>query len=210
MEDCCGKKGCEIDQLRDSHSRVLKAVLFINLVMFFVEFTFGVLSKSTSLKADSLDMLGDATVYAFSLYVVAKSNLMKAKAAFLKGAMMLIFGAGVLGDAVLKVFSNVVPVSQTMGLIGAIALLANALCLFLLTRHKSDDVNMRSVWICSRNDIVANVSVLIAAFLVGVLHSKWPDILVGSGIAVLFLSSGFIVLKEAIIEMKPKSVSSNS
>jgi cation diffusion facilitator family transporter len=176
---------------------VLKIVLAINLVMFFTEFGFGVLARSTALKADSLDMLGDATVYAFSLYVVARSARSKAKVALLKGAIMIAFGLGILAEAIHKIGSDSVPFSQTMGAIGALALFANSICLWLLLKHRNDDLNMRSTWICSRNDIIANTSVLFAALLVYGTQSKWPDIFVGAGISLLFLRSGLSVFREA-------------
>lgn len=197
MNNCCEKKACEIEALRSSQLGMLKIVLFINALMFLVEGVAGVLAYSTSLVADSLDMFGDASVYAFSIYVVAKGPIWKAKAARFKAYIMIFFGAAVMFEAVRKIFSDVIPVAGAMGGFGTLALAANLLCLFLLFKHRSDDVNMRSTWICSRNDIVANVSVLLAAILVNFSGSNLPDIIVGSAIAVLFLSSAAGVLKDA-------------
>ncbi len=202
---CCEEKSCDLEQIRDSHSRVLKIVLAVNLVMFVVEFAFGLLARSTALMGDSLDMLGDATVYAMSLYVVTRSLRIKAKVTLVKGAIMVLLGLIVLAEAIRTVLSDVLPVSETMGWIGTVALGANAFCLWLLTRHKNDDLNMRSVWICSRNDIIANVSVLVAALLVGTLQSQWPDVIVGSIISLLFLGSGLSVFRGALKTLSPQN-----
>lgn len=202
MKSCCEAKSTELDQLRTKQKNVLLIVLVINALMFFVEFTFGVLSKSTALLADSLDMLGDATVYAFSLYVINRSMKWKASAALLKGVIITIFGLYVFGEAIMKAVSDVVPVAKTMGIIGFVALAANSTCLFLLLKHRDDDINMKSTWICSRNDIIANSGVLIAAFCVSYFESKWPDIGIGLIIAFVFLKSAFHILKDSIVEFK--------
>lgn len=173
--------------------------------MFFIEFTFGVLSKSTSLLADSLDMLGDASVYAFSLYVINKSSMWKARAALLKGILIILFAFFVLGEAINKMISDVIPLANTMGIIGLIALAANFSCLILLLKHRDDDINMRSTWICSRNDIIANICVLLAAVLVSYFNSKWPDVIIGVFIAGVFLKSSVSILTESIQEMKASS-----
>jgi len=202
MADCCNDKACEIDALRSRQSSNLKIVLVINAVMFIVELIAGLLGNSVSLVADSLDMLGDALVYAFSLYVVARSSAMKARAALLKGAIMAAFGLFVLGQAIYRIAFPQLPVFEAIGAIGLLALAANSTCFFLLWRHRADDINMSSVWLCSRNDIIANVSVLLAAVGVWLTHSGWPDILIGLALAVLFLRSALFVLREAIKELR--------
>jgi cation diffusion facilitator family transporter len=174
--------------------------LWINAGLFFVEGTAGLLASSTALLADALDMLGDALIYGFSLYVVSRGALWKARAASLKGWIMLLFGLGVMGQAVYKIAVPELPHYPTMGLIGALALAGNAVCLWLLWSHRTEDINMRSVWLCSRNDIIANVAVLGAGAAVWALHSSWPDIVVGLAIAALFLSSSIHVLREAAKE----------
>src|SRR5450759_1240158 len=179
MADCCNDKACEIEALRNRQSSMLKIVLGINAVMFVVELTAGLLGHSVSLVADSLDMLGDALVYGFSLYVVARSTAMKAKAALLKGAIMAAFGLFVLGQVIYRIVFPQLPVFEAIGAIGLLALAANSTCFFLLWRHRADDINMSSVWLCSRNDIIANMLVLFAAAGVWVTRSGWPDILVG-------------------------------
>jgi Co/Zn/Cd efflux system component len=202
MADCCNDKACEIDALRNRQSSILKIVLGINAVMFIVELTAGLLGHSVSLVADSLDMLGDALVYGFSLYVVARSAAMKAKAAMLKGAIMAAFGFFVLGQVIYRIVFPQLPLFEAIGAIGLLALAANSMCFFLLWRHREDDINMSSVWLCSRNDIIANVSVLLAAVAVWLTHSGWPDLLIGLALAVLFLRSALFVLREAIKELR--------
>jgi Co/Zn/Cd efflux system component len=202
MADCCNDKACEIEALRDRQSSTLKIVLGINAVMFFVELMAGLLASSVSLVADSLDMLGDALVYGFSIYVVARGARMKAKAAFLKGGIMAAFGLFVFGQAMYKIFIPHIPVFETIGVIGVLALAANSLCLLLLWRHRADDINMSSVWLCSRNDIIANVAVLCAGIGVWLTQSGWPDILVGLGLTALFLRSAVFVLRGAMMELR--------
>jgi cation diffusion facilitator family transporter len=182
---------------------VLWIVLAINALMFLVEGWAGLLAHSTSLLADALDMLGDALVYGFSLFVLARSGRWQAGAALAKGGFMLAFGLGVLGEALYKVFHPVMPGVEMMGIIGAIALAANLVCFFLLYRHRGDNLNMSSTWLCSRNDLIANVGVLLAAGGSYLLVSRWPDIIVGGIIASLFLSSALHVLSQAIRALRP-------
>jgi len=205
MTDCCNDKACEIDALRDRQSSTLKIVLAINAVMFVVELTAGLIGHSVSLVADSLDMLGDALVYGFSLYVVARGARMKAKAALFKGLIMLGFGLFVLGQAVYRIAVPQLPMFEAIGAIGLLALAANGMCFYLLWRHREDDINMSSVWLCSRNDIIANVSVLFAAAGVWLTQSGWPDIAVGLALAALFLRSALHVLRESLKELRVAS-----
>jgi Co/Zn/Cd efflux system component len=202
MADCCNDKACEIEALRSRQSSTLKWALGINAVMFVVELTAGLMSDSLSLLADSLDMLGDALVYGFSIYVVARGARMKARAALFKGIIMAMFGLFVLGQAIYRMLFPHIPVFEVIGVIGLLALAANGLCFILLWRHRSDDINMSSVWLCSRNDLIANVSVLFAAAGVWLTHSGWPDILVGLVLAALFVRSALFVLRGAIMELR--------
>jgi cation diffusion facilitator family transporter len=202
MDACCETKAEELNVLRGKHKNVLTIVLVINAVLFVVEAAAGLLANSTALLADSLDMLGDSLVYGFSLYVLWRSAAWKAKAALLKGAIMAVFGVGVLFEAVHKMLVGVVPNAETMGIIGSLVLVGNGICFLLLFRHRSDDLNMRSTWLCSRNDIIANLSVLAAATGVKFLDSSWPDIVVGGAIAALFLKSAFTVLRESFGELR--------
>lgn len=198
MTPCCQEKACEVATLRERHSTVLKIVLAINAVMFCLEVIAGLVAQSTALLADALDMFGDTLVYGFSLYVIARSVSWKAAAAVLKGTIMGIFGLAVLAEAGYKLLYPTVPRAEVIGAIGILALLANASCLLLLWRHRGDDVNMRSTWLCSRNDVLANCGVLIAAMGVRVFQSGWPDLLIGLVIASLFLASAVQVIAQAV------------
>ncbi len=176
MDSCCDHKSGELAQLRASQSRVLYIVFAINAVMFLVEFTAGWVASSTALLGDSLDMFGDASVYALTLFVLDRSRRARAGAALFKGGFMLLFGV--------------------------VALVANGICFAMLYRHRADDLNMRSTWLCSRNDLVANSSVIAAAGLVALSGTLWPDILVGLAIAALFLHSAWQVIRDGIQEWR--------
>ena len=205
MADCCNDKACEIDALRGRQSSTLKIVLAINAAMFVVELTAGLIGHSVSLVADSLDMMGDALVYGFSLYVVARDARMKAKAALFKGLIMLGFGLFVLGQTVYRIAVPQLPMFEAIGAIGLLALAANGMCFYLLWRHRENDINMSSVWLCSRNDIIANVTVLFAAAGVWLTQSGWPDIAVGLALSALVLRSALHVLRESLKELRVAS-----
>ena len=200
-KSCCENKEHELSQLRQEQKSVLTLVLGINGTMFLVEFVYGYISHSSALMADSLDMFGDAAVYAFSLYVLDRGPVWRARAGLMKGLIMAAFGLLVLLLGIKRLVLGVIPIAETMGVVGAVALVANLVCLALLYRHRADDINMRSTWLCSRNDIVANVSVLIASVLVAWTQSIWPDTIVAIGIALLFLKSSFLVIIEAKQEL---------
>ncbi len=172
-------------------------MLVVNAAMFGVEFIAGLLAGSVALLADSLDMLGDALVYGFSLYVVARGAMWKARAAVAKATVMGLFGILVFGQLLYKLVVPQVPVAEAMGAVAALALVANAFCFALLWRHRGEDINMHSVWLCSRNDLLANVLVLIAALAVGLLNSPWPDVAVGALICAIFLRSALAIAREA-------------
>ena len=199
---CCQDKACDVDTLQREQSAVLWVVLAINGVMFGLELAVGFLAGSVALLADSLDMLGDTLVYGFSLFVVAKSARWRARAALLKGGIMAGFGLLVLGQALYRLINPSVPDSLLMGGVGLLALLANATCLYLLTRHRNDDLNMRSTWLCSRNDILANTGVIAAALFVSVTRTPWPDLAVSLVIMAVFWQSAAHVLKQASAELQ--------
>jgi Co/Zn/Cd efflux system component len=206
MSDCCNDKGCAIEALRARQSATLRIVLAINAVMFFVEFASGIVARSTALLSDSLDNLGDAATYALSLYAVPRGARVKARVALFKGGLILAAALFVIGRVAYALVHPEVPVFETMGAIGLLALAANATCLALLWKHRAEDVNMSSVWECSRNDILANVSVLVAAGAVWVSGSAWPDLVVGLALAVLLLRSATNVARSAVGELGPKPV----
>lgn len=208
MGNCCHDKSCALDALRERQGKTLRIVLVINAMLFLVEFGAGLVASSTSLMADSLDSLGDALVYAVSLYVLARNDQWRTGAAMLKGIIMLGFGIAVTIALLGRILSPVVPVAEMIGGFGLFALACNATCLYLLTRHRSDDLNMESVWLCSRNDIVANVGVLIAGAGVALTGSMWPDLVVGAIIAILFLRSALYVITKASRELSASFASS--
>jgi Co/Zn/Cd efflux system component len=200
MGDCCNNSS-GLDALRQRQSGTLRIVLAINAVMFFVVVTAALLAGSSALLSDSLDNLGDALTYAFSLYAVQLGARMKAKVALLKGLFILAAAMMVAGQIAYKLMNPAVPVFELMGLLSLLALAANLVCLRLLWRHKSEDINMSSVWECSRNDIVANISVFVAAAGVMLTESAWPDLLVASCLVIFFLRSAIRVLSGAWVEL---------
>ena len=206
MGSCCQDKACTLDALRARQGWTLRVVLAINVMLFLVEFVAGFVAASTALMADSLDSLGDALVYAFSLYVLFRSARWKAGAALLKGLIMLGFGLAVATALVARMLAPVVPVAEMIGGFGLFALACNLTCLILLTRHRSDDINMKSVWLCSRNDIIANCGVILASVGVAWTGSMWPDFAVGAAIAAIFLRSAFHVLSQALRELRRAEV----
>ena len=191
MKDCCEVR----TDIPERQRRVLHVVLWINVVMFLVESIAGVLASSTALLADSVDMLGDAIVYGFSLYVVSRGAIWQTRAALLKGLIMAAFGIGVLAQVVVKLLAGVVPSAEVMGGIGVLAIAANGVCLALLWRRRTDDINMRSAWVCSLNDVGGNAAVLIASAAVALTGSGWPDIIVGLLIAAMFGASAVSVMR---------------
>jgi Co/Zn/Cd efflux system component len=198
------KECCEITaEFTGGQRRVLRIVLWINVAMFLAESTAGVLAHSTALLADSVDMLGDAIVYGFSLYVVGRGSVWQARGAMLKGVIMAAFGAGVLIEVATKLIVGVVPLAEAMGAMGMVALAANVVCLTLLWRRRGDDINMRSAWTCSLNDVAGNVGVMLAAAGVALTGQAWPDIAVGILIAALFVTSAIRVIREARRQIRP-------
>lgn len=179
-------------------NRVLWVLLAINGLMFLAELAAGLISHSTALLADSLDMLGDSAVYALTLYALGKGTGAEARVSLAKGAIMLSFAFAVLAEGLLKNLFQLVPDAPVMGAMGLLALLANATCTLLLVRHRASTINLRSAWICSRNDLFANLGVLLAAAGVAVTRSAWPDIAVGAAIALLFAYSATGVIRESL------------
>jgi Co/Zn/Cd efflux system component len=199
MADCCEI----VADVPARQRRVLQIVLAINVTMFVVELVAALLAHSTALLADSVDMLGDAIVYGFSLYVVGRGPRWAARGALLKGGVMATFGAAVLLEVALKLTRGLVPTVEIMTGVGLLALAANSAALFALWRRRADDVNMRSAWLCSRNDVMANAGVLLAGAGVAVTGSAWPDVAVGLLIAGLFGASAIDVIRSARRELRP-------
>lgn len=196
MGDCCDNDDVLCD-LREKQSSTLKIVLGINVAMFAAGIGAGIYAGSSALLSDSLDNLGDAATYGLSLYAVYKSSRAKAKVAFFKGGLILLAALVVLGQVIYKLIVPTVPIFEVMGAVSLLALMGNSICLYLLTRHRRDDVNMSSVWECSRNDIASNISVFVAAGAVWFTQSGWPDIIIALALVCLFLRSAIRVFSAA-------------
>jgi cation diffusion facilitator family transporter len=199
-DDCCSRKGDTIAQLgrKADQRRVLIVVMVINFVMFVAEFGGGVFARSSAVMADSVDMLGDAVVYALSLYALSRGPRWEAGAALAKGGIILVFGIAVVFEIVNKFINGVPPSSTLMLAFGSAALIANLTCLAMLWQFRAVNVNISSTFECSRNDVASNVGVLVAAGVVAMTGAAWPDIAVGGVIALIFLRSAWRVLAEAI------------
>ena len=201
MSGCCNQ-GCSLDRLRERQRGTLQLVFLINAVMFVVIVAAALHAASSALLSDSLDNLGDAFTYALSLYAVSRGPRTKAKVALFKGGLILVAAGLVAVQIISRLLDPVLPAFDEMGLFSLLALAANSVCLFLLWRHRHEDVNMSSVWECSRNDIATNLSVLMAAGAVWLTGSGWPDIVVASGLVALLLHSAYRVIRAARLELR--------
>lgn len=201
MASCCDNN-CAIEKLREKQRGTLKAVLVINAVMFIVIAGGAFYGKSTALLSDSLDNLGDALTYGLSLYAVSQGTTTKAKVALFKGGLIFIGAGVVLAQIIQRLIVPTLPSYEMMGIFSLAGLFANSLCLFLLWKHRNEDINMSSVWECSRNDIASNLSVFIAAGAVWFFESGWADIFVASCLVVLLLNSSFRVVSSAFKELR--------
>lgn len=193
MADC----GCGFEATNDRQRRTLRLVLAINAIMFAIEITVGILAESTGLAADSLDMLADASVYAVSLYAVGRVARVKRAAATASGVLQITLGVGVLVEACRRFLFGGEPIGLAMIAMGCIAFAANALCLWLLARHRHGDVNFRASWIFTANDVIANAGVIISGVLVIALNSQVPDLTIGVVIAAVVIRGGVKILGEA-------------
>lgn len=201
MAGCCGH-GARFDGVSEDYKRRLWLVIAINAVMFIVEIVAGHLAKSQALQADALDFLGDSLTYGISLAVIGASLRVRAKAALVKGISLLVMGIWVFGSTLYRVFYVGVPEAEIMGLIGFLALAANLASVLILVRYKDGDANVRSVWLCSRNDAIGNVAVMIAALGVWGTTTGWPDLIVAGIMAGLFLSSAVQIIRQALAEQR--------
>jgi Co/Zn/Cd efflux system component len=188
------------DGMNDDYKRRLILVTAINAGMFIVEMAAGYLAGSQALKADALDFGADAATYALSFWAIGRSQLVRTSAAVIKGASLLVIGLWIATTTLYQFFVRGVPEAQVMGLIGFAALAANLLSVYLLLAYKDGDANIRSVWLCSRNDAIGNVAVMVAAGLVALLNSGTPDLIVAGVMAALFLSSSYQILRQSWTE----------
>ena len=184
------------------YRKILWAALIINLAMFGIEIGAGFKSGSTSLLADAIDFFGDAANYGVSLTVLSAGVMQRARAALLKGVCMIAFGLFVLGRAAWMFNQGGTPEAFTMGSIGLLALIANVAVAAMLYAYREGDANMRSVWLCSRNDAIGNIAVMLAALGVLGTGRAWPDLLVAAGMAILALAGGWSVIKHALGEIR--------
>jgi Co/Zn/Cd efflux system component len=189
--------GCEIEIQDKSERRVLIALLLINGVMFVAELGVGWWAQSTALIADALDMLADAMVYGVGLYAVGKSLLVKVHAARISGSLQVLLGLLVLVDIVRRLIVGSEPVSILMMSMGVIALIANVTCLILIAKHREAEVHMRASWIFSKNDVIANLGVILAGGLVAWTGSRLPDLVIGLLVALLVIRGGILILQDA-------------
>lgn len=201
MSGCCNQD-CSLDRFRERQRGTLLIVLGVNAVMFFVIGAAALYGNTTALLADSLDNFGDALTYGLSLYAVSRSTSIKAKVALFKGWLILLAAFVVAAQIIYKFFVPSVPVFEIMGIFSLLGLIANSLCLFALWRHRKEDVNMSSVWECSRNDIASNISVFVAAGAVWVTGSGWPDVVVAIGLVWLLMRSAIRVISSAKTELR--------
>lgn len=209
MSGCCGHNA-KFDGLSQDYKRRLWIVIAINAVMFAVEMSAGHMAKSQALQADALDFLGDALTYGISLAVIGASVRARTNAALFKGMSLFAMGIWVFGSTIYRVFVVGVPEAQIMGVIGFLALAANIASVLLLVRYKDGDANVRSVWLCSRNDAIGNVAVMIAALGVWGTATGWPDLIVAAIMAGLFLTSAYQILRQALEERREVETHSHS
>lgn len=201
MSGCCNQ-GCSVEHLYERQRGTLKIVLVINALMFLVIAAAAIHADSSALLADSLDNLGDALTYALSIYAVTRGAAVKARVALFKGVLILLAALAVAGQIVYRLFVPGIPVFELMGVFSLVGLAANSVCLFLLWRHRHEDVNMSSVWECSRNDIASNIAVFMAAGAVWFTGAGWPDIAVATALTWLLMRSAIRVISSAMAELR--------
>lgn len=184
-----------------AYKRVLWMVIALNATMFVVEVGAGLTARSTALQADALDFLGDTATYALSLYVIGRPLRWRASAALFKGLSLGAFGLWVLGSVIYRTFVLDTPEALTMGVVGTAALAVNLLSAWLLFSYRDGDANVRSVWLCSRNDAIGNLAVLLAAGGVVASDTAWPDLIVATIMATLFLKGAVQIVRHAAVEL---------
>jgi len=200
MSACCGQ--ATFDGMSEAYKKRLKIVILLNAAMFIVEMAAGQAARSQALQADALDFLADALTYGISMAVIGASLKTRSVAAAFKGASLLLMGLWVFGSTVWRFFTAGVPEAPVMGVIGLMALAANLATVLLLVSYKDGDANVRSVWLCSRNDAIGNVAVMVAALGVWGSSAAWPDLAVAFVMASLFLSSAFQILAQSWREFR--------
>lgn len=205
---CCGTS-VKFEGLSADYKRRLWLVIAINAAMFFVEMGAGALAGSQALQADALDFAADAATYGISLSVIGASVRTRSTAAIAKAASLTLMGLWVLGSTAYQILIIGVPRAEVMGVVGFMALAANLASVLILVRYKDGDANVRSVWLCSRNDAIGNVAVMLAAVAVWATATKWPDLAVAALMAGLFLYSSAKILQRSFAEMRDGKISAS-
>ena len=198
---CCGNE-VKFDGASKEYKKRLWIIIFLNALMFVVEISGGFLSKSQALKADALDFLGDSLTYGLSLFAIDSTKKVKFVVSALKGFSLLGMGLWVAVSTVIEFASPNTPKTELMGVIGFLALCANVISVLLLIKYKDGDANVKSVWLCSRNDAIGNIGVIFAALIASVLNSGWPDLIVALFMSILFTHSSFQILVQSYKEWR--------
>jgi len=210
MTGCGCGDSVKFDGLSAAYKRALGAVIGINAAMFLIEMGAGMLAGSQALKADALDFLGDTATYAITLFVIGMPLIWRARAALLKGLSLGMMGFWVLGSTAYHALVLGVPQAEMMGAIGFLALAANLSSVLLLLKYRDGDANVRSVWMCSRNDAIGNFAVILAASGVWATNTPWPDLIVAGIMASLFLWSSTRIVRQAFLELRATPILSGA
>jgi len=207
MAGCSCDNNLDFDGISVPYKRILWVVIAINALMFLVEVGASMASDSMALRADALDFLGDSLTYGITLLAIGHSIRWRASAALFKGVTLALMGVWVLGSTVYRVYILGVPNETIMGSVALMAFAANATSVILLLRYRKGDANVRSVWLCSRNDAIGNLAVMLAAGVVYYTQSRWPDLIVAAGMALLFLHSSTLIIRQARREIREDRIS---
>lgn len=201
---------CHIDAKDAAQKKVLRTLLAINGTMFFIEIIVGVMADSSGVIADSLDMLADTLVYGLSIYAIGRRSTIKIRAARWSGWFQILLATSISLDVIRRAVFGSEPSSLPMLMVSACALAANTYCLMLLVKHREGEVHMRASWIFTRSDVIANTGVMIAALLVALTNTRWPDLIVGVAIVAIVIKSGFVILSDAKKEAAQSGTIGNS
>lgn len=201
MTDTCCSEGAE-SLAGAGQKRTLWIVLWINAVMFVGELIAGLLADSSALLADAADNLSDAVVYGVSLTAVYQGATQRVRAALLMGMIQTVFGLWILGEVAMKLIYGAQPIGMVMMLVAAAALAGNLACFMLLMKHRGQDLNMKAVWLCSRNDVIGNLGVIVAGVIIMATGMLWPDLVVATAVALIILHTGIGVTREAVGELR--------
>ncbi len=196
MSDC----GCNVEIRDKEQRRVLIPLLLINGLMFIIGFTLGIIGQSTGLIADSMDMLADAIVYAIAMYAVGQGLHAKIRAAHISGVLQIALAFGVMLDVIRRFTFGSAPESTLMIGMGLVAFAANVVCLMLIAKHRKGEIHMRASWVFSKNDVIANIGVIVSGVLVALLASPLPDFIIGFAISIIVMRGGISILRDADAE----------